>query len=211
MGIPWQERRWSSLSALQGGYNDAVATAAELGSLMTLPDVDLSVSSALDAPAGDARSSRSAAASPSSRPPTPPAPGPPLPAPGPPPSWVGDLRKIPFVRLTQDGGKEEPWPEPDAQKSSKKVSAETARKNRKTAGTAATLKMHHLDKKTFDQHHLEFKASSLSAKCKFSERPKYDIQVKKPNVFDLDWLYSVPCGKKMEGRPVPVLDLLESP
>ena len=75
----------------------------------------------------------------------------------------------------------------------------------------STLKEHHLDKKIFDQHHLEFKANNQSAKCKFSERPKYDIQVKKPNVFDLDWLYAVPCVQKMEGRPVPVLDLLESP
>ena len=62
--------------------------------------------------------------------------------------------------------------------------------------------------KTFVEHHLEFRAGTRKAKCKFSERPKYDIQA---NVFDLDWLYSAPCGQTMEGRPVPVLDLLESP
>ena len=100
------------------------------------------------------------------------------------------------MRLTQDGATTEPWPEPDAQKSSKKVSAETARKNKETARTASTLKDHHFDKKTFDQHQLELKVSSQSAKCKFSERPKYDIQVKKPNDFDLYWLYSVPCGQE---------------
>ena len=62
-------------------------------------------------------------------------------------------------------------------------------------------KEHHFDKKTFDRHHLEFKASAGTRKCKFSERVKYDIQVK-PNDFDLDWLYSVPCGEKEKnGRP----------
>ena len=35
----------------------------------------------------------------------------------------------------------------------------------------------------------------------FSERVKYDCQVKKPNDLGLDWLYSVPCGQseKKEG------------
>ena len=61
------------------------------------------------------------------------------------------------------------------------------------------------------KHTLEFKKGTQQAKCKFSERPKYDTQVKKPNVFDFDWLYSVPCGQTMEGQHVPVLDLLESP
>ena len=54
-GIPWQGKRWSSLSALQGRYNNVVATTAELDSLMTLPDADLSGSSARDAAAGDPR------------------------------------------------------------------------------------------------------------------------------------------------------------
>ena len=106
---------------------------------------------------------------------------------------------------------QEPWPEPDEQQSSKKVSADTARNNKKIPGTDSTLKEHHLDKKTLFKHHLEFKKGNQQATCKFSERPKYDIQVKKPNVFDLDWLYSVPCGQNMEGQPVPVLDRLESP
>ena len=54
-GIPWQEKRWSSLSALQGGYNDAVAKALELDSFVE--DAALSGSSARNASAGDARSS----------------------------------------------------------------------------------------------------------------------------------------------------------
>ena len=113
---------------------------------------------------------------------------------------MGYLKKIPFVRLTQDGGKEEPWPEPDAQKSSKKAAAETARKNRKTSRTADTLlypcAQHHVEKQFFDQRRVEFKPSSIQTRCKFSERPKYDVQVRKPNDFNLDWVYSVPCGQK---------------
>ena len=129
VGIPWQGKRWSSLSALQGCYNNAVAAAAEMGT----------------------RSSSSAAAS---RPQPPPAPPPPP---------------------------EKPWPE------------------------------QHFDKKTFNKLGLEFKAPSLRAKCKFSERVKYDIQVK-PNDFDLDWLYSVPCGEKRKvGGSMSVLDLLAIP
>ena len=68
------------------------------------------------------------------------------------------------------------------------MSAETARKNKKIPRADSTLKEHHLDKKTFVKHHLEFKAGTQQAKCKLSERPNYDSQVKKPNVFDLDWL-----------------------
>ena len=33
---------------------------------------------------------------------------------------------------------------------------------------------------------------------KFSERPKYDSRVAKPNAFDLDWVYAVPCGDNPE-------------
>ena len=67
----------------------------------------------------------------------------------------------------QTSKEEEPWPEPDAQKSSKKVSAETARKDWESARTASTLKEHHLDKKTFFKHSLEFKKGTQQAKCKF--------------------------------------------
>ena len=142
VGIPWQGKRWSSLSALQGCYNNVVATAAELDSLMTLPDADLSGSSARDAASGDARSSSSAAASRTQLPPAPP----------PPP--------------------EKPWPE------------------------------QHFDKKTFNKHGLEFKAPRLRAKCKFTQRLKYDIQAKtKPNAFDLEWVYSVPCGQFLKAGP----------
>ena len=135
-----------------------------------------------------------------------------------PPAPCADPQPALILRLrgptaeTKKEPEEKEWPELDAQKSSKKVSAETARKNWKSARTASTLKEHHLDMKTFYEHHLEFRAGTRKAKCKFSERPKYDIQVKKPNDLGLDWVYSVPCGQKeKEDGPVPVLDLLESP
>ena len=56
----------------------------------------------------------------------------------------------------------------------------------------------HFDKKTFNKRGLEFKGPNLRAKCKFSKRPKYDIQLKKPNDFDLEWVYSVPCGQRRQ-------------
>ena len=31
--------------------------------------------------------------------------------------------------------------------------------------------------------------------CKFKRLPKYAVQLKKPNAFDLEWVYSVPCGE----------------
>ena len=37
--------------------------------------------------------------------------------------------------------------------------------------------------------------ADFSVSCKFSEKPKYDCQVAKPNAFSLDWVYSVPCGE----------------
>ena len=32
-------------------------------------------------------------------------------------------------------------------------------------------------------------------KCKFSLKPKYEVQLEQPNPFNLDWVYSVPCGE----------------
>ena len=54
----------------------------------------------------------------------------------------------------------------------------------------------HIDKDTFDRCQLQIKAGSASSKCKFSERAKCEIEVKKPNELGVDWLYSVPCGQK---------------
>ena len=31
--------------------------------------------------------------------------------------------------------------------------------------------------------------------CQFSGRPKYDVWLKKPNVWNLDWVFSVPRGQ----------------
>ena len=73
------------------------------------------------------------------------------------------------------------------------MSAETAQKNKKIPRADSTLKEHHLDKNTFDEHGLEFKAPNLRAKCKFTKRLKYDIQLTKPDAFDLGWVYSVPA------------------
>ena len=80
----------------------------------------------------------------------------------------------------------EPPPAPDARASA----AQTANEE------DPWRKEYHLNKKTFDDNQLQFKGMGHATKCKFSERPKYDIQVKKPNDFDLDWVYSVPCGQK---------------
>ena len=32
--------------------------------------------------------------------------------------------------------------------------------------------------------------------CKFKRLPKYFLRLEKPNAFDLEWVYSVPCGEK---------------
>ena len=53
LGIPWQAKRWTSLTGLQRDYNDAVAKAGELTSLDE--DAPLPGSSTLSLP-GDARS-----------------------------------------------------------------------------------------------------------------------------------------------------------
>ena len=37
---------------------------------------------------------------------------------------------------------------------------------------------------------------SYEQTCKFSRNPKYYIQLEKPNAFNLEWVYSVPCGEK---------------
>ena len=53
LGIPWQAKRWTSLTGLQRDYNDAVANAGELTSLDE--DAALSSSSARDLPPAHAR------------------------------------------------------------------------------------------------------------------------------------------------------------
>ena len=57
-------------------------------------------------------------------------------------------------------------------------------------------KEHHLNQKTFDDNQLQFKGMGNVTFCKFSERPKYGVELRKPNNFDLDWVYSIPCGQK---------------
>ena len=56
-------------------------------------------------------------------------------------------------------------------------------------------KEQHLDKKSFDDNQVAWKPSSQIQSCKFSGRPKYDMRLKKPNTFNADWIYSVPCGQ----------------
>ena len=37
--------------------------------------------------------------------------------------------------------------------------------------------------------------SSYDVLCKFKKVPKYHVQLKTPNAFALEWVYSVPCGE----------------
>ena len=45
--------------------------------------------------------------------------------------------------------------------------------------------VHHLDKATFDNH--SFKIRCGDVVCKFTQRPKYDIQIQLPNDFNLEF------------------------
>ena len=59
----------------------------------------------------------------------------------------------------------------------------------------------HIDKKTFDDLKLRFQSMAGSRPCKFSDRPRYEVSVERPNFLNIEWLYSVPCGeKKVKGR-----------
>ena len=42
--------------------------------------------------------------------------------------------------------------------------------------------------------HTQWLFSHFVYSCKFSGRSNYDCRVAKPNAFDLDWVYAVPCG-----------------
>ena len=61
-------------------------------------------------------------------------------------------------------------------------------------------KEQHLNKKTFDEHQLDFKPMDEIVLCNFSKRPKYEMQLMRPNDFNLDWVYSVPCGELDENE-----------
>ena len=50
----------------------------------------------------------------------------------------------------------------------------------------------HFSKEVFSQYSMAI--SNFNATCKFSGRPKYDVYLRRPNDFDLDDVYSVPCG-----------------
>ena len=50
----------------------------------------------------------------------------------------------------------------------------------------------HFNRAVFKEHRMAIK--SFANKCKFSGKPKYDVQLVQPNDFELDWVYSVPCG-----------------
>ena len=65
------------------------------------------------------------------------------------------IRRL-HAKTPQTSTEEKEWPAPNAHKSSRKASAETERKSKQSARTAFTLQEYHLDKKTFDQHHLAF-------------------------------------------------------
>ena len=115
LGIPWQAKRWTSLTGFQRDYNDAVAKALKLDSFYE--DAPLAGSTARHLPLA--------------------------------PCAVPPAARILRLRgpTAQTSKEKEECPEPDAQKSSKKVSADTARQNRKSARTASTLQEHHLDNK----------------------------------------------------------------
>ena len=146
LGIPWQAKRWTSLTGLQRDYNDAVAKAGELRSLGEA--AALSSSSTLSLP-GDARSSTPPGAlhpckepkqPGSARRDVPPAPcADPPPAPGPPQTSKEQEPNRSHRRSRKTSKEQEPWPEPD----------ETARQNKIIPRTDSTLKEHHLDMKTF--------------------------------------------------------------
>ena len=91
LGIPWQRKRWTSLTDLQRYYNDAVARALELHSFDE--DAALSGSSARDLP--------------------------PAPCADPQPALILRLRGP--TAKTKKEPEEEEWPEPDAQTSSQRL------------------------------------------------------------------------------------------
>ena len=123
LGIPWQAKRWASLTGLQRDYNDAVAKAGKLTSL----DEDAAFRAQPRCPSLATRAHPCLLVlfTPCREP------------------------KRSHRRSRKTSTEQEPWPEPDEQKSSKKVSAETARKNKKIPRADPTLKEHHLDNNTF--------------------------------------------------------------
>ena len=50
------------------------------------------------------------------------------------------------------------------------------------------------DKATIDQMDLQF--FPVDTRCEMSNRPLYEISIR-PNKYDLDWLYSVPCANTL--------------
>ena len=53
--------------------------------------------------------------------------------------------------------------------------------------------VHHFSRENFHEHNMEI--SFYDVVCKFKKVPKYNVKLRKPNAFDLEWVYSVPWGE----------------
>ena len=71
------------------------------------------------------------------------------------------------------------------------AAAVPARKDKNKGGKSTGMDSH-FDAEPFTQHKMAIKRSDEL--CTFTQHPKYDVQLKKPNAFALDWVFSVPCG-----------------
>ena len=77
------------------------------------------------------------------------------------------------------------WPSPSTQEPLKRGTQDVQRPGMKTQS--------HFDISMFKQHGMTIACADVE--CKFSKKPKYDVQIEAPNDFNVNWLYSVPYGE----------------
>ena len=87
--------------------------------------------------------------------------------------------------------------------------------NKRTAKTNQSQQskpIGHFNRDLLKQHRMTIKISHGQT-CKFSGKPKYEVELQQPNDFDIQWAYSVPCGdcgKKENGSWI-FLDMASMP
>ena len=80
------------------------------------------------------------------------------------------------------------WPRP-----SHVIASRGAAKSWQRSSAPAARTDLHFTKEMFAQYKMAI--SHFNVTCKFSDHPKYEVYLQRPNNFKLDEVYSVPCGE----------------
>ncbi len=213
LGIPWRQKRWSSLKELQDLYNAGIRGPTLAAVEEDKEDAESSALSILGGPAAAGLSaSRSPSPAPAAAtavwqltvkdvPPQPTGPPPAVPADPPSDGACAAATQEPFLEAerpaetsaSSDGSSEKVMLGfPTLSESGQIEKWGSKPKGRAVATQKAAAPAEHFDYRQLRQYGLKIKGGGQL--CKFSNKLKYEVELEMPNEFKLKWVYSVPCG-----------------